>query len=70
MGLTLTMDAQQGMRAVRRINPDVAIPIHYDDYDRFKSPPCDFEKEVRDAGMQDRVTYLGRGQTYEFSITQ
>lgn len=70
MGLMLTMDARQGLRAVRRINPDVAIPIHYDDYDLFRSPLRDFQKEVEDAGMQDRVTYLGRGQTYEFSINQ
>ncbi|MDQ6933245.1 MAG: MBL fold metallo-hydrolase [Candidatus Eremiobacteraeota bacterium] len=70
MGVMLTMDARQGLRAVRRINPDVAIPIHYDDYNVFRSPLRDFQKEVDDAGMQDRVAYLGRGQTYEFSITQ
>ncbi len=70
MGMMLTMDGKQGARAVRRINPDVAIPIHYDDYNLFKSKLSDFQKEVQDAGMQDQVVYLGRGQTYEFSINQ
>ncbi len=70
MGMMLTMDAKQGLRAMRRINPDVAIPIHYGDYKLFKSPLRDFQKEVRDAGLQDRVAYLDRGQTYEFSVNQ
>ena len=27
-----------GIQLVHLINPDITIPIHYDDYDAFKSP--------------------------------
>lgn len=68
MRMMLTMDGKQG--AVRRINPDVAILIHYDDYNRFKSKLSDFPE--RNAGRRyARASGLfDRGQTYEFSINQ
>ena len=61
-GLTLTMDGKQGVEAVRIIAPDVAVPIHYDDYDVFKSPLEDFKREVRAAGLEGKVRYVGRGE--------
>ncbi|KAJ5037614.1 beta-lactamase-like protein, partial [Bipolaris maydis] len=35
-----------GVELMHLINPDVTIPIHYDDYDLFMSPLDDFKKEV------------------------
>ena len=67
-GILLTMDAEQGVRALRLIAPRMAIPIHYDDYTVFKSPLNDFQRAVEAAGLQDRVHYLDRGQTYSFSL--
>jgi L-ascorbate metabolism protein UlaG (beta-lactamase superfamily) len=61
-GLTLTMDGKQGAEAVRIIAPDVAVPIHYDDYDVFKSPLEDFKREVRAAGLEGKVRYVARGE--------
>ncbi len=61
-GLTLTMDGKQGVEAVRIIAPDVAVPIHYDDYDVFKSPLADFQREVRAAGLEGVVRYVARGE--------
>ncbi len=46
------------------INPQHVIPCHYDDYDVFKSPLADFKA----AGLDDRVTYLNRGETYTFPL--
>ena len=66
LGFLVTMDGKQGVEALRIVNPDRAIPIHYNDYDRFQSPLSDFQKEVQAAGLQDRVQYLAPGQTYEF----
>jgi L-ascorbate metabolism protein UlaG (beta-lactamase superfamily) len=63
MGLTVTMDAQQGVEMMRTVSPGLAIPIHYDDYEAFKSPIEDFTKAVRAAGLQDQVRYLRRGDT-------
>jgi L-ascorbate metabolism protein UlaG (beta-lactamase superfamily) len=65
LGLMVTMDGEQGIRAVQIINPAQAIPIHYDDYDLFTSPLSDFIEAVREAGWEDRVTYLERGQSVE-----
>ncbi|CAD5962634.1 hypothetical protein PCC9214_03288 [Planktothrix tepida] len=38
LGVLLTMDAKQGIEAIKIISPDVTIPIHYNDYTVFKSP--------------------------------
>ncbi len=68
LGILVTMDARQGVEALRVVQPRTAIPIHYDDYPVFKSPLADFAREVAAAGWQDRVVYLGRGETYEFEV--
>ena len=68
LGIMVTMDAQQGMEMMRIVNPQRAIPIHYNDYDVFQSPLSDFEREVTAAGLHDRVHYLSHGETYVFSV--
>ena len=68
LGIMVTMDAQQGIEMMQIVNPKLSIPIHYDDYDVFKSPLADFQRAVRDAGFEDRVRYLNRGDTYGFHI--
>jgi L-ascorbate metabolism protein UlaG (beta-lactamase superfamily) len=67
-GLMVTMDARQGVKTLKRINPRKAIPIHYDDYTAFKSPLIDFQRAIADNGLQDRVHYLHHGETYVFEI--
>jgi L-ascorbate metabolism protein UlaG (beta-lactamase superfamily) len=62
--VTVTMDAGEGLRMLQLIAPQRAIPIHYDDYDRFKSPLSDFQKAVNEAGLANKVSYLKRGETY------
>jgi L-ascorbate metabolism protein UlaG (beta-lactamase superfamily) len=64
--VTVTMDAKEGIRMMRVIVPKKAIPIHYNDYDVFKSPLSDFEKEIEQAGLGDKVIYLKHGDRYEF----
>ena len=68
LGILVTMDAEQGVEALRIIDPRTAVPIHYNDYGVFKSPLEDFEKAVAEAGLEDRVRYLAHGETYEFEI--
>lgn len=68
MGLRLTMDARQGVELLQIVRPKLAIPIHMNDYTVFKSPPRDFQRAVREAGMQDRVRFLRHGETYEFEL--
>jgi L-ascorbate metabolism protein UlaG (beta-lactamase superfamily) len=66
-GITVTMDGKMGVNAVEMVDPNLAIPIHYDDYDRFKSPLDDFKREVERVGLGNRVRYLERGEVYTFT---
>ncbi|WDT74410.1 MAG: MBL fold metallo-hydrolase [Candidatus Manganitrophus sp.] len=70
MGMLLTMDADQGVEAIRIIQPRRVVPIHYNDYTVFKSPLEDFKKAAADAGFEDRVIYLGHGQLYNFEVPE
>jgi L-ascorbate metabolism protein UlaG (beta-lactamase superfamily) len=60
------MDDEQGVEMIRIVQPEMAIPIHYNDYDVFKSPLDDFKAAVAKAGLTERVTYLSHGDSYEF----
>jgi len=66
--LMVTMDETQGLQLVRLINPDLTIPIHYDDYDVFLSPLSDFKKVMEEAGLSDKVVYLDRKDQYKFKV--
>ncbi|QIN79818.1 MBL fold metallo-hydrolase [Rubrobacter marinus] len=68
LGIMVTMDAEQGVEAMRIIDPKAAIPIHYNDYSVFESPLEDFERAVEEAGLEDRVHYLAHGETHEFEV--
>ncbi|KPI45234.1 uncharacterized protein AB675_2287 [Cyphellophora attinorum] len=68
--LMVTMDAKQGIQLVKLIQPDVTIPIHYDDYDVFLSPLSDFKQEMESAGLQSKAVYLDRGEEYKFKVRQ
>ena len=68
MGVMLTMDAKQGVQAIKLIAPRVAIPVHYNDYPVFKSPLEDFQKAVASAGLTKKVKYINRGETYTFDV--
>ena len=66
LGVLVTMNAEQGIEALRIIRPDLAIPIHYNDYDVFKDPLENFVRAVERAGLQDKVRYLYHGESYDF----
>jgi L-ascorbate metabolism protein UlaG (beta-lactamase superfamily) len=68
MGIMVTMDGKEGLQMLKIINPKKAIPIHYNDYDVFKSPLEDFQRQVMQAGLEDRVQYLSHGETYTFGV--
>jgi len=63
MGVTVTMDADQGVEFLQTIRPRVAVPIHYDDYDAFTSPLEDFVAAVRSAGIEQSVRTIRRGES-------
>ena len=47
---TVTMDAEQGVDFLRRVQPARALPVHYDDYRVFRSPLQDFLSELAGPG--------------------
>ncbi|KAJ6105115.1 hypothetical protein N7523_010189 [Penicillium sp. IBT 18751x] len=70
LALMVTMDAEQGVQMIRMMKPELTIPIHYDDYDVFASSLDDFKLEVKNAGLEDRVVYLGRGGKFKFTVKE
>jgi len=66
--LMVTMDAKQGLELIRLINPDITIPIHFDDYDVFLSPLSDFKKAIEEAKLTDKVVYLNRMDKFKFRV--
>jgi L-ascorbate metabolism protein UlaG (beta-lactamase superfamily) len=68
LGVLVTMDAKQGIQAIRLIQPKEAIPIHYNDYTVFKSPLEDFMQAVEEARLETKIHYLKHGDTYTFDV--
>ncbi|TRX98457.1 hypothetical protein FHL15_000531 [Xylaria flabelliformis] len=68
--LMVTMDARQGVELMRLLNPDLTIPVHFDDYSVMLSPLSDFKAEVGKMGdgWRDRVIYLERGEQFRFRV--
>ena len=69
-GILLTMDAMQGIEAIKLINAQKNIPIHYNDYTAVKSPLEDFKSLVAMSNLEDRVHYMAHGDTYTFEIPE
>jgi len=59
---TVTMDATQGVDYLRRVQPDRAIPVHYDDYRVFRSPLSHFLDAAAKAGLTGVVHPVERGE--------
>jgi L-ascorbate metabolism protein UlaG (beta-lactamase superfamily) len=69
LGVLLTMDGRQGVDLLNIVKPRHAIPIHYDDYTVFKSPLSDFVEEVARRGVPSELHYVGRGETFRFTLS-
>lgn len=70
MGVLVTMDAEQGVEAVRLIDAGTSIPVHYDDYDVFTSSLEEFLAAAEGAGLRERIQPLGRGDTFSLAARQ
>lgn len=61
MGVTVSLDAVDGVELIKRLRPRLSIPIHYNDYGTSKSTLAEFVSAVNEAGLADRVRYLQPG---------
>lgn len=64
---TVTMDAEQGVDLLRRVDPDAVVPVHYDDYGVFRSPLSDFTAAAQRSGFAARIMAPARGETVSFA---
>ena len=60
--------ARSALEEAKIINPKKVIPIHYNDYEVFKSPLEDFKRAAAEAGLSERMIYLSHGETYDFEV--
>ncbi|HUR23498.1 MAG TPA: MBL fold metallo-hydrolase [Acidimicrobiales bacterium] len=67
LGVLVTMDAAQGVRALQIIRPTTAVPIHYHDYTVFKDPLSTFKEAVAVASLKTKVDYVPHGESYHFA---
>jgi len=63
LGITVTMDGRQGADLVEMLKPTITVPIHYDDYGRFKSRLGDFLTEVAQRELPGELRVVQRGET-------
>ena len=66
LGVLVTMDAAQGVRALQIVRPTTAVPIHYHDYTVFKDPLSTFKEAVAAASLKTKVDYVAHVETYRF----
>ena len=67
LGVLVTMDAAQGVRALQIVRPKTAVPIHFHDYTVFKDPLSTFKEAVAAAALSTKVEYVPHGETYQFA---
>jgi L-ascorbate metabolism protein UlaG (beta-lactamase superfamily) len=67
---TVTIDAVQGLDFLRRIRPELAVPVHYDDYGVFTSPLSDFLELTEDDAESWHIATPARGQSVELPVNR
>ncbi|MEJ7704707.1 MAG: hypothetical protein WKF47_14055 [Geodermatophilaceae bacterium] len=68
LGMLVTMDGEQGAEMLRLVQPETAIPVHYDDYGVFKSPLADFLTAVRRERPPVRIVPVKRGDVVPLPV--
>lgn len=66
--IRFTMDARDGIRAARALNPRTIIPIHYEGWKHFREGRAGIEKEFAGAGLENRVRWLPFGEGVDVEI--
>jgi L-ascorbate metabolism protein UlaG (beta-lactamase superfamily) len=67
-GLLLTMDAEQGVEAVRLVRPRTTVPIHHGDYPVFREPVSAFLERIERAGLGAGVVPVTRGEALPIPV--
>ncbi len=65
LDILVSMDAEQGLAAMRLVDPGTVVPVHHADYDVFTSSPEDFLEAAEAASLRAKVRPLTPGETWE-----
>jgi L-ascorbate metabolism protein UlaG (beta-lactamase superfamily) len=65
LGILVSMDAEQGLEAMRLVDPGTVVPVHHADYDVFTSALEDFLEAADAASLRAKVRPLAPGETWE-----
>ena len=63
--MRFTMDAQAALDAIERLDPRVAVPVHYDGWNHFRQPPDEMQRLLEGSDVADRIRILPRGRCVE-----
>lgn len=66
--IRFTMDAKDGVKAARTLNPRTIIPIHYEGWKHFREGKAVLEKEFTAAGLSNKIHWLELGRSAEVEI--
>lgn len=66
--IRFTMDAKDGVKAARALNPRTIIPIHYEGWKHFGEGRSEIEKEFSRSGMENRLRWLPFGEGTDVEI--
>jgi L-ascorbate metabolism protein UlaG (beta-lactamase superfamily) len=66
--IRFTMDARDGVKAARALNPRTIIPIHYEGWKHFREGRTILEKSFATAGLSECVRWLELGQPTDVEI--
>lgn len=66
-GILLTMDAEQGVKALKIVQPKAAVPIHYNDYSVMKDPLSAFKLKAEEASLPTEIRFVSHGDVLEFA---
>jgi L-ascorbate metabolism protein UlaG (beta-lactamase superfamily) len=62
-GFTVTMTGKDAVRCLQLVRTRVAIPVHYNDYGRFKEPLDAARRALDAADLDAEIHYITHGQT-------
>ena len=60
--MQFTMNAEDALSAIERINPRLVVPVHYDGWNHFRQPPDEMRGALETSAIADRVRIMPRGR--------
>jgi L-ascorbate metabolism protein UlaG (beta-lactamase superfamily) len=66
--IRFTMDAKDGVKAARTLNPHTIIPIHYEGWKHFSEGKSAIDAQFAKAGLQGKLRWLPMGQATGIEI--